>query len=118
MGLTDQPTAQDWQTVGRVMRVIGALLVVVSALVSTTLYAGRLVERIETLGKEIAALTLAVNDAKVIAVEVRSLANSVQVIVANQAALAATDAELRRQIEDLRTELRVNETRRNDLKTR
>jgi hypothetical protein len=107
-----EPTPQDWKQFVGLLRVLGALLVLLAA----AAYGGRLLERIETLGNEIKGLAAAVNEVKLITADVKALTVTVQTLVENQRALAATDSELRRQLDDLRGELRAEELRRDPVR--
>lgn len=107
VGKIGEPSAQDWQQFLGLLRVLGALMVLIAA----AAYGGRLLERIETLGKEIAGLTAAVNEVKLVTADVKTLTATVSTIVETQRSMSATDAELRRQLDDLRAELRAEELR-------
>ena len=87
----DTPEDTAWADFGRIVRV----LVASGVIISTALYAGRLLEKIDRLGMEIQQLSGAVADLKVTNATVQSL-------VQNQQSLAAVDNDLRHQIEDLR----------------
>lgn len=96
-----EPTPNDWRAFMGLVRIVGAL----GFLLACAGYGGRLLERIETLGNQISGLTTAVNEVKLVTADVKALTIEVQTIVENQRAMVASDAELRRQVDDLRSEV-------------
>lgn len=104
-GLAVSP--DDDFTLGRVFRSFLRLAAGIGVLVAGMLYIGRELERIDHTGDQVKDLVERVD-------QLKPLASTVQMIADNQRTLAQVDNDLRRQIDDLRLEIRrIEDTSKN-----